>query len=418
MIKGLVGEVLGHSYSKIIHELLVKDCYTLYSLNKEQFDDFFKEKDFDFVNVTIPYKQDVIRYIDYISDEALEIGAVNLVINRDGKLYGYNTDYYGLRYIFESNNVEVLNKKCLILGTGGTSRTAYKVLSDLGAKTIYKSSRQKKENTLSYEEIYNYDFEIIINTTPVGMYPNINQRIIDLNKFSSLEFICDCVYNPLRTGLLIDAENKGIKNENGLKMLIIQAIKAHEIALNTKVEEEKIEKIYQHILSEIKNIVLIGMPGCGKTTIGLTLKDQLNMNYVDLDSYIENKYKMTIPKMFEKYGEAYFREKEAECTKEIALMKNTVISTGGGIIKNKYNIDMLKANGCIIYIDRMVESIYNVIKKTLESGTNQRPLFKDLVSLEKIYQERKELYSASADYVVKNNDTIDSVLEQIIKIIS
>lgn len=417
MIKGLVGEKLVHSYSKLIHEKIANDVYNLYSLTKEEFDLFFKQKEFDFVNVTIPYKQDVIPYLDFISEEAKEIGAVNLVVNKDGKLYGYNTDYYGLKYLFEDSKINLNNKKCLILGTGGTSKTALKVLSDLGAETIYRSSRTKKEDALSYEEVYEYDFNIIVNTTPVGMYPNINQRIIDLGKFKKLEFVCDCVYNPFRTGLLLDAESLNINNTNGLKMLIVQAIKAHEIALNTEVKAEIINKIYFDLLSENLNVVLVGMPGSGKSTIGKELAKRLSMQFVDVDTYIEEKNNRTISQIFADFGEEFFRLKETEACKDVALMKKMVIATGGGVVKKKRNIDLLKSNGVVINVNRSVENIFKDLKKTLDDGTNYRPLFKNLESLEKIYNERKDLYLNSSDYNVDNNDDFEKCINQIINFV-
>lgn len=415
MIKGLVGEKLGHSYSKLIHEKLADDIYNLYSLTKSEFDLFFRNKEFDFVNVTIPYKQDVMAYLDFISDEAKEIGAVNLVVNKSGKLYGYNTDYYGLKFLFEINNVNVKNKKCLILGTGGTSKTAFKVLNDLGAEAIYRASRTKRDDALMYHEICKYDFNIIVNTTPVGMYPNINERFISLDKYKNLEFVCDCIYNPFRTGLLLDAEELEVKNDNGLKMLIVQAIKAHEIALDTKVSEKIIDKIYCDIINENKNIVLIGMPGSGKSTIGKELAKKLNMKFVDVDSYIEEKYNRTISKIFADFGENFFRLKETEACKEVALMKNVVVATGGGVVKNKKNIDLLKSNGIIIYIDRSIDNIFKDLKKTLDDGTNYRPLFKNFESLEKIYNERKELYLNFSDFIVDNNNSYTECVDKIIK---
>ena len=320
MKKGLIGERLTHSYSKVIHEYINNDVYNLYSLNKDEFKLFIENKDFNFVNVTIPYKQDVIHYLDEIKLEAKDIGAVNLVINENGKLIGYNTDYYGFKSMLEYNNVSVYNKNCLILGTGGTSKTVFKVLSDLGAKSIYKASRKKDEenkNIISYSDVYNYDFDIIINTTPVGMYPNLNNTVVDCSKFKKIEFIGDVVYNPLRTRLLIDAEKLNIKHDNGLLMLICQAIKAHEIYYKEEVSKEKIIEIKKHIEKEKKNIVLIGMPGSGKSTVGKILGDTCLKEYIDMDQYIEEKTNMSIPKIFAEYGEEYFRDLETNKIKEL-----------------------------------------------------------------------------------------------------
>ena len=413
MIKGLVGEKLIHSYSKIIHEQIASDVYNLYSLTLDEFNQFFSNKEFDFVNVTIPYKEKVIPYLDEISIEAKRIGAVNLVINKDGKLYGYNTDYYGFKYMLESNDVCVNGKKCLILGTGGTSKTAKAVLEELGASIILKASRNKNELSIGYDQVYDYDFDIIINTTPVGMFPNLNTRIINLSKFKSLNFVGDCIYNPLRTGLLIDSEELKINHDNGLRMLIVQAIKAHEIALNVNVSKEKIEEIYNSLVKEKRNIVLIGMPGSGKSSVGSALSEKLNREVIDIDKYIVQKENMSIEDIFNKFSEKYFRELETSACKEVSKMNNVIISTGGGVIKNKENIDFLKGNGIVYFINRDVENIYSVIMSKITDDDN-RPLLKSKEDLLKLYNERIELYQKYCDVVVDNNNCLNDCVKEII----
>ena len=405
MIKGLVGEKLGHSYSKIIHEMLGSDLYNLYSLTKEEFNDFFINKNFDFVNVTIPYKQDVIPYLDYIHPSAEKIGAVNLVINKNGILSGYNTDYDGFKYLLESNNIKINNKKCLILGSGATSKTVYTVLKDMNASLILKASRTKTENTITYDEIYNYDFEIIINTTPIGMYPNINKTLVDLSKFNNLIFVGDCVYNPLRTRLIIDALKLGIKCDTGLKMLIIQAVKAHEIYYNQIVDFDKFNELFKFFSSNKKNIVLIGMPGCGKSTVGRNIASKLRKEFIDIDEYIESKSGMKISEIFSKYGEEYFRDLEYSACLEIALKDNLVVSTGGGVVKREENINVLKSNGIICYIERDLE------KTILDDN---RPLSKSIDDLKRLYEERKELYEKSYDFKISNNGKLSKTVEKIL----
>lgn len=405
MTKGLVGEKLGHSYSKIIHEMLGNDLYNLYSLNKEEFNAFFKNKDFNFVNVTIPYKQDVIPFLDEVNESAVKIGAVNLVINKNGKLTGYNTDYDGFKYLLESSEVKVDGKKCLILGSGATSKTVYTVLKDMNASSIIKASRKKTENTITYQEIYDYDFEIIINTTPVGMYPDINQTLVDLNKFKNLEFVGDCVYNPIRTRLIIDALKLGIKCETGLKMLIMQAVKAHELFYGGKVSSDKFLEIYNYIISLKRNIVLIGMPGCGKSTVGKALSEKLGKEFIDIDEYIEKESQMKISEIFNKYGESYFRMLEHQACLNVSLKDNLVVSTGGGVVKNEENINILKSNGIIYYIKRDLE------KTILDDN---RPLSKSLNDLVKLYNERKDLYESSYDFEVDNNGHLNVTIDEII----
>lgn len=410
MIKGLIGEKLGHSYSKVIHEMINNDIYNLYSFNMTELNDFLTKKEFNFVNVTIPYKQEVIKYLDVISDSAEKIGAVNLIINKNGKLFGYNTDYYGFKYLLEENDINPENKNCLILGTGGTSKTVYNVLSDMKAKKIYKASRKKTENSsysvLTYDEIYDYDIDIIVNTTPVGMYPNIIDCSVDVTRFKNIKAVVDCVYNPARTKILADAEKDNIKAVNGLLMLVYQAVKAHEIAYECSISKEVVIKIYKKLLNDKRNIVLIGMPGCGKSTIGKLLAEKTLKEYVDVDEKIVMNAKLSIPDIFALYGEEYFRNLEMKETEKLSKMFNLVISTGGGVIKNKANIDNLKANGTVFYIKRDLNNI------VLDDN---RPLSKNIEDLKKLYNERRKIYEDSCDYIIENNDEIIKTLDRIIE---
>ena len=406
---GLIGEKLGHSFSKQIHESLNDYKYELVELLKEEFDDFMIRKDFTAINVTIPYKEKVIPYLDYIDSTAEEIHAVNTIVNKNGKLYGYNTDYLGLKDLIIKNNIDVLNKKALILGTGGTSKTATAVLKNLGIKEIIYASRDKKENTITYNDIYKHnDIQIIINTTPVGMYPNINKSLIDLDQLNNVEAVIDVIYNPLKTKLIIDAEERNIKTATGLYMLVSQAVYASSIFLNKKIDKFIQDKIYNNILKEKRNIVLIGMPSCGKTSIAMELKRILSKDFIDTDFEIEKRINKKIKDYLTEDNEEEFRDIESSVVEDISVLNNKVISTGGGIIKRKKNIELLKANGLIIFIDRDIDKLHT---------TTTRPLSSTKEKLVKLYNERYQTYISYADIVIKNDDefihTINKILESI-----
>ena len=406
---GLIGEKLGHSFSKQIHESLNDYKYELVELSKEEFDDFMIRKDFTAINVTIPYKEKVIPYLDYIDSTAEEIHAVNTIVNKNGKLYGYNTDYLGLKDLIIKNNIDVLNKKALILGTGGTSKTATAVLKNLGIKEIIYASRDKKENTITYNDIYKHnDIQIIINTTPVGMYPNINKSLIDLDQLNNVEAVIDVIYNPLKTKLIIDAEERNIKTATGLYMLVSQAVYASSIFLNKKIDKYIQDKIYNDILKEKRNIVLIGMPSCGKTSIAMELKRIVSKDFIDTDFEIEKRINKKIKDYLTEDNEEEFRDIESSVVEDISLLNNKVISTGGGIIKRKKNIELLKANGLIIFIDRDIDKLHT---------TTTRPLSSTKEKLVKLYNERYQTYISYADIVIKNDDefihTINKILESI-----
>ena len=397
---GLLGEKLTHSYSKIIHEA-IDGKYHLFEVSKDNFDDFMIKRDFDAINVTIPYKEMVIPYLDYIDEKALKIKAVNTIVNKNGKLYGYNTDYDGFKYIIEKNGYDVNNKKCLILGTGGTSKTVKEVLTDLKASKVLKASRNGIDGALKYDNINYSDYDYIINTTPVGMYPNINNSIIgNVN----VKGIIDVIYNPYRT--LLIQENSDKLSTNGLDMLIYQAVKAHEYFTGKSVCEDKIQEIRKILKKKFINIVLIGMPGSGKTTISKMLSEKLNMEVLDTDLLIVKKEQKEISDIFAENGEKYFREIEREVIKEVSLNHEKIISTGGGVILNKENVLNLKANGLIIYLDRDIDNIV----KDLEN----RPLAKNKDDLIKLYNERINLYKSSADYSIDNNNELEETVNKII----
>lgn len=404
---GLIGEKLGHSFSKEIHEMIGYYSYELCEIAKPDIDNFMKAKDFKAINVTIPYKEIVIPYLDEISPQALSIGAVNTIVNIDGKLYGYNTDYLGMLALIKRNNIEINNKNILILGTGGTSKTATAVLTDLGAKAIYKASINNEPGTITYEEVNRLadSIDVIINTTPVGMYPKNEGIIIDLKQFKKVIGVIDVVYNPIRTNLVLQAKEANIPSEGGLYMLVGQAVYAAGIFLNKDIDLTIIDSIYSKIEKNKENIVLIGMPSSGKTTIGKLLSEKLNKQLIDTDDLIVNKIGMSIAEFMKTHTEKEFRDIESLCIKEAAKMSSVIISTGGGAILREENVNALKQNGKLYFLKRDLE---------LLTPTSSRPFSSDLESLKKRYEERLPIYEGVCDEVVDNNKTLEYTLKQIV----
>lgn len=397
---GLIGEKLGHSFSKTVHNKLCDYDYKLNEISRDNFQEFMTCKDFKAINVTIPYKQDIIPYLDEISDTAERIGAVNTVINKNGKLYGDNTDYLGLVSLIEHNGIEFKNKKVLILGSGGTSKTAKVAAENLGAKTIFRVSRSGGEGLITYKQAYenHIDCEIIINTTPCGMYPNIGESAIDISEFPKLEAVIDAIYNPLSSALVVKAQKKGIKAVGGLYMLVAQAVFAAEKFLNKIFDKTQIKEIVGQLLKEKQNIVLIGMPGCGKSTIGKALAKELGKEFADSDEEIVKKAGETIPEIFANKGESEFRKIESEIIKELSAKQGLVIATGGGAVLNPQNVDLLKENGVILFLDRNIKDIV---------ATSDRPLSSNRGDLEKRYKERYPIYLSSADYRIDCTNDIN-----------
>ena len=386
---GLVGENLSHSYSKIIHDKISDDySYTLFSLNANEFKNFIKSGDFDGLNITIPYKKAVMPFCDEISDIAAEIGAVNTVYKKNGKLYGTNTDYAGFLFMLDRSGISLKNKRVLILGGGGASLTVQKCARDRGASAITVAGR-------------NHDFsndrgaEIIVNATPVGMFPENGAKIIDLSDFPRCKGVIDVVYNPLNTDLLLRAKEMGILYTNGLPMLVAQATSAAGL-FTGKDYTDKNEEILDALTVSVQNIVLIGMPGAGKTTIGKKLACMLGKDFIDLDASVTEKAGMPIPDVFEKYGEKRFRDMESEAAKEYGRQRNLVIATGGGCVLRKENMDALIQNGVVIFLDRPL--------KFLE--TKGRPLSKSPEALRWMYKYRLPFYEKYGDYrvVIKSSD--------------
>lgn len=399
---GLIGKKLGHSFSPLIHSLLANYYYSLFEMDEGELEAFIRKSDFCGVNVTIPYKVEVTKHLDFISPEAQQIGCVNTVIKRDGKTYGFNTDYYGLKYLIEKNGIAINGANVLILGTGGSSLTAKAVCSDMGAKSISFVSRV---GDINYDSVYSLfpNTNVIINTTPAGMYPNNGECHIVLEKFKELFGVVDIIFNPSKTKLLIDAEALGIKHANGLSMLVAQAKAACEIFTDEKICDSEIDRITKIIEDNTKNIVLVGMPGCGKSHIGRLIAKKLGRELIDTDEEVIKAAGMPIPEIFEKHGEEVFRKYEHEVILRVGKLSGKVISTGGGVVTREENYAPLRQNSKIFFIERDISSL----------PTNGRPLSKTN-SLIAMYEKRLPMYKKFADVNLKNDSTPEVCCDKII----
>ena len=394
---GCLGKKLTHSFSKEIHGLLADYTYELIELQEEEIGPFFAKKDFEAINVTIPYKETVIPYLDQISDIAKKIGAVNTIVNKNGKLYGYNTDFHGMTALIKKIGLVLGGKKLLILGTGGTSKTARAVSASLGASEILTVSRKDSGNSITYEQAVSEhsDAQIIINTTPSGMYPNVDTKPIDISFFPHLEGVVDAVYNPLSSNLVLDAKSKGIKAEGGLYMLVMQAVVAVEKFLDVKIEPEKTQMVYETIFGAKENIVLTGMPGSGKSTVGKIIHID-GYEFFDTDLEIEKRCGCSIKELIESKGEKYFRDLESRVIADVSSENRRIISTGGGAILREENVKALKRNGRLFFLDASLSRL---------TATEDRPLSNTPDKLIKLYNERIDIYKKTADVIVPDMDT-------------
>ena len=405
---GCIGERLGHSFSKEIHNRLFSYEYELKEIAKEELADFMTARDFCAINVTIPYKEAVIPFLDEISDIARQIGAVNTIVNRDGKLYGYNTDYAGMCALLAYANITLADKKVLVLGSGGTSKTALAVAQSLGCREVHRVSRTEQDGCITYETAYaqHTDAQVIINTTPCGMHPHIGQSAIDLSAFDRLEGVADAVYNPLCSQLIVDAKARGIAAQGGLYMLVAQAVFAAEKFTDQTVDKTVIDRVYRELVAKKQNIVLIGMPSSGKTTVGKAISEQCGMPFVDSDEWLVQREGCAISDIFKVAGESGFRDKESAVIKEKALQQGVVIATGGGAILRRENVDLLKGNGRLYFLDRPLEDL---------TATADRPLSADRDALAARYRERYPLYCAACDRRIVSPATPEQAVKEILE---
>lgn len=398
---GLIGRHLSHSYSRMIHtEMGCKD-YLHTELEPEELGAFFKEQEIGGMNVTIPYKKDVLPYLDIISPDAEEIGCVNTIVTDDhGKLVGHNTDADGFLWMAENAGIEMGGKKVLIFGGGGAQLAVRRAAKVAGAREIITVSRSGENNYSNLDR--HYDAEVIVNATPVGMYPEPEGQIVNLDLFPECEGVLDLIYNPFRTNLLIQAENKGIPYANGLSMLVAQARRAEEYFKGDPIDESEIKRIMSIIAGNTRNIVLVGMPGSGKSTAGRELARLSGKEIIDTDDEIVKSVGMSIPEIFEKGGEALFRQYEKEAIKKACESFGKIIITGGGAVKTEDNYLPLKRCGRVYHLERDASTL----------SRNGRPLSQN-ADLEEMYRQRLPFYQRFRDAVIEVSADAEETAEKI-----
>lgn len=397
---GLLGRKLGHSYSPQIHRHLGDYSYGIFEKEPEELEDYLRNGDFRGLNVTMPYKKAVIPFLDALSPTAQKLGAVNTIVRReDGSLIGHNTDYFGFQTMIRKSGLDIQGKKCLVLGSGGASNTAVQVLTELGANVVIVS----RSGINNYENLHlHLDATLIVNATPVGMYPNTGTAPLTLDTFSQLEGVLDLIYNPARTQLLLDAEQRGIVAQNGLLMLVAQAKEAAEWFTGLSIDDRCIDKIHTLLRRQMENIILIGMPGCGKSTVGKLLGEKLNKEFVDSDNRIMELAGKSIPDIFSQDGEEVFRLLETQVLSELGKQSGLIIATGGGCVTRERNYPLLHQNGIIFWLTRKLDKL----------PTQGRPLSQSN-SLEMLYAKRAPLYNRFADCIVDNDGSLESTFDRL-----
>lgn len=399
---GLLGKKLGHSYSPQIHSYLGNYSYHLFEKAPDELEEFLRSGDFSGLNITMPYKKEVIPYCHALSDRAKVLGAVNTIVRQDdGTLIGHNTDFFGFHSVLLRSGIHVASKKVLVLGSGGASATVVAVLRQLQANVIVIS----RTGVNNYDNLHLHaDASVIVNTTPVGMYPNVGISPLDLDLFPNLEGVLDVVYNPARTQLLMDAEKRGIPTQNGLWMLVAQAKESAEWFTGQHISDECIADIHGILRRQMENIVLIGMPGCGKSTLGKLLAERTGKQFVDADDVIVQRAGISIPKIFDKIGEEGFRKLETEVLSDLGKQSGLIIATGGGCVTRPNNYNLLHQNGHIIWIQRQISNL----------PTDGRPLSQQN-NLETMFAVRKPLYEQFSDYSVINDGSLEETITAILQ---
>ena len=414
---GLIGKPLGHSKSPRIHKELTGAEYSLWELEPEELDAFFAKRDFDGLNVTIPYKLKVLEYMDELQGDAVHTGAVNTVLNRGGRLIGCNTDVFGAKCLIRSLGIAAEGKRAAVLGSGGAARAAAEALRQLGAEPVIVSRAPEKTaglkdlRIISYDALYKapQDIAILVNATPLGMSPHTDGMPIDLDKLPDLAAVADVVANPLRTRLVFEAQQRGLKAAGGLRMLVAQAFAAEELFTGKELDSALIDRVTEKLADKSRNIVLTGMPSAGKTNTSRLLAQKTGLPFLDMDEELEKRFGIPIAQYFREFGEASFRTLEKQLAAELALLEGHIIATGGGTVLDPENMRRLMANGCAVWLDRNL---------ALLEASAERPLAADTASIERLWNERRETYRKYSDVRVEADGSPEDTVQELMKLLT